>query len=119
MSDELGLSTRQIGLVNTVGGSGYLVGSTVAERVLGLPRFLWLIAAMCVIRALSSVGVTFVADLRIAVGLIVVLAMANSIAGIGVIYLRTDESPAESATTMLLNGSLLNLGEPGARRWEG
>jgi predicted MFS family arabinose efflux permease len=113
LSDELGLSTRQIGLVYTVGGAGYLTGSMVAERVLGLPWLRWLIAAMCLITALSTVGIALVDDPRIAVGLIVVLAMASSIAGIGVIYLLSDESPAESATTMLLNGSLLNLGGAG------
>lgn len=110
LSDQLGLSTRQIGLVYTVGGTGYLVGSLIAERLLSPGRVRWLVAAMCVVTALATLGVAFVGNIWIAVGLIVVLAIASAIASIGVIFLLTEESPAESATTMLLNGSLLNLG---------
>jgi predicted MFS family arabinose efflux permease len=47
------------------------------------------------------------------VALLVVASVASAIAGVGIATLLAAESPAGTGTTMVLNGSVLNLGAAG------
>ena len=113
LDEEIGLSTRQIGLVYTVGGTGYAAGSVVAGRLLDLAPARWMVAAMSVVSGLATAAAVSISTAPFVVGTIVVLATASAIASIGVVYLLSTESPAESATTMVLNSSMVNFGTAG------
>jgi DHA1 family inner membrane transport protein len=111
LGDEVGLSTRQIGLVYTVGGAGYAIGSVVAggRLHLGPPRTV--VAVTC---GATAVGLLLIlATTWFVVPLLVIASIASAIAGIGIAALLASESPAGSGTTMVLNGSGLNLGAAG------
>jgi DHA1 family inner membrane transport protein len=110
LADQIGLSTRQIGLVYTVSGLGYAAGSVAAggRLRLGSPRNL--VALTCFIGAVA-VGLMLSADdVWPVVALLVVASAASSVSGLAIAALLATESPAGSGTTMVLNGSVLNLG---------
>lgn len=109
----MGLGTRQIGLVYTVAGGGYAVGSFAAggRLRLGPPRTA--VAATCAIGGLTVGLILLLASAWMVVALLVVTSFASAVAGIGIATLLAAESPAGAGTTMVLNGSALNLGAAG------
>ncbi|MEA2597223.1 MAG: hypothetical protein QOF01_3692 [Thermomicrobiales bacterium] len=113
LGDEVGLGTRQIGLVYTAGGVGYAAGSFApAGRLrLGSPRTV--VAVTCAFGGLTVGLVLLLASTWLAVAMLVVASVASAIAGVGIATLLAAESPAGTGTTMVLNGSVLNLGAAG------
>jgi predicted MFS family arabinose efflux permease len=97
-------------LVYTFGGSGFAVGSFVAGR-----RMPWLsqrafIALACIVAGLTVGAMLIAAELWATLPLLFVVAFATAISGVLIPTLLATESPAGAGTTMVLNGSLLNLG---------
>ncbi len=113
LGDEVGLSTRQTGLVYTVGGIGFAIGSISAggRLRLGPPRVT--VAVTCAVGAVTVGLLLLVTTTWISVALLIVASVASAIAGVGIVTLLAAESPVGSGTTMVLNGSVLNLGAAG------
>jgi predicted MFS family arabinose efflux permease len=59
---------------------------------------------------ISASLVLLLAEAWVAVAVLVVASVASAVAGIAIAALLAAESPAGTGTTMVLNGSLLNLG---------
>jgi predicted MFS family arabinose efflux permease len=92
-------------------GAGYLVGSLVAGGALARVPVRPLVAAGNVIMGLLlMVAFSGIVDSRIAVGLLPMAAFAGAVGWVGLTELLTGETPAGAGTTMVLNGSLYNLG---------
>jgi DHA1 family inner membrane transport protein len=110
LDDRIGLSTRQIGLVYTVGGIGYAAGSVAAggRLRLGSPRNL--VAVTCLVGAVAVGAMLLAENVWLIVGLLIVASVVSAVSGIAIAALLATESPAGSGTTMVLNGSVLNLG---------
>ena len=110
LADELGLSTRNVGLMYMLAGTGATVGSVAAgTRVVGSsPRTTVALTSLAggallgVIIGSSSAVVTAT--------LIPVMSALAAIASVGITTLLAAESPAQPGTTMALNASLLNIG---------
>ena len=109
LKEEIGLSTSQAGLVYAATGSGYLLGGVVSSRLqFASPRAL-LIAAYLI--AGITVGVLLLASsVWVAVALLTVTSVASFTGGLAQATLLTRDTPAGSGTTMVLNGSVMNLG---------
>ncbi|MDQ4044736.1 MAG: MFS transporter, partial [Chloroflexota bacterium] len=111
LEERFGLSTREIGLVYMLGGTGYFIGSLVAggpfARLLARP----LVAASNATLALLLFTV-FTAVLNTAgtVCLIALAAFAGAVGWVGFTALLTQETPAGASTTMVFNMSLFNVG---------
>src|SRR5262249_34325169 len=110
LQDELNLSVGTAGLIYTFGGCGFAIGSFATGR------FSWESNAKTVLAlALSIAGVTvgtllITAVLWATIPLLFLTAFVSAISGVAIVTLLASESPAGSGTTMVLNGSLLNLG---------
>lgn len=93
LRDQFGLSTSEAGPVYMLGSSGYLLGSQIAGGPFArLPT-----------RPLVAIS-------SVTMGLLMAVAF-SAILGIRLtIALLTSETPAGAGTTMVLNGSLFNLG---------
>jgi DHA1 family inner membrane transport protein len=109
----VGFSPQHVGLVYALAGGAYTAGSITAGSLLGglPPRR---------VVAVSSVlgGVVVAPMFQFPVPLVVLpLLLASSVAAaicsVSVVALLADESPAGAGTTMVLNGSVLNLGTAG------
>lgn len=109
LADDLGLSTRQVGFVYTVAGAGSALGSLLGGRLrFGSPRLL--IAVTSVVTG-GSVGLALLApNVWIAMPLLVAMSVASSLAGLAIATVLVQESPAGKGTTMVLNGTMLNVG---------
>jgi MFS transporter, DHA1 family, inner membrane transport protein len=109
----VGFSPQHVGLVYALAGGAYAAGSVVAGNLLGgLPPRL--------VVAVSSVigGVLVVPMFLLPVPWVVLLVLlaasaAAAVCSVSVVALLADESPAGAGTTMVLNGSVLNLGTAG------
>lgn len=114
LSEDLGLSTRAIGGVYMLGGSGYFLGSLLSGGPLSR-----ISARRLVIGANSgmalSMGLAFSAMLGTAgtIAILPVAAFLGALGWVGLAALLAAESPAGAGTTMTLNGSLFNLGAAG------
>jgi predicted MFS family arabinose efflux permease len=109
LGDEIGLSTRQIGLVYTVGGIGSALGSFLGGRLpFRTPRTA--VGVNCIASAISGGLMVLITDARTTVPLLFVLTFSAAVTGIAVVTLLAAESPAGTGTTMVLNGSVLNIG---------
>jgi DHA1 family inner membrane transport protein len=106
-----GLSTRGIGLVYMLAGSGYFGGSLVAGGPIARLPARPLVATSNVVMALGMlVPVGALGRLPVAVLLLTVAAFAGAIGWVGLSALLATETPGGAGTTMVLNTSLLNLG---------
>jgi predicted MFS family arabinose efflux permease len=114
LAEEQGLSTRQVGLAYMVGGSGYFLGSLAASGRLGGFPLRPLVAASLVGLA-ALIGLTFGAGLEPAptVAALTAAAFVGAVGWVGLTTLLTTESPAGAGTTMVLNGTVFNLGAAG------
>jgi MFS transporter, DHA1 family, inner membrane transport protein len=109
----VGFSPQHVGLVYALAGGAYTAGSITAGNLLGgvSPRL--------VVAVSSVIGGVLVAPLflfpvpRVVLPLLLVASMAAAICSVSVVALLADESPAGAGTTMVLNGSVLNLGTAG------
>lgn len=111
LKDRFGLSTSEVGLVYMVTGGGYLLGSLVAGRALARFPVRPLVAVSNgIMGLLLMVACSGIVDVRIAIGLLPMAAFAGAVGWVGLTTLLTSETPAGAGTTMVLNGSLYNLG---------
>jgi predicted MFS family arabinose efflux permease len=109
----VGFSPQHVGLVYALAGAAYTAGSITAGSLLGgfSPRL--------VVAISSVIGGVLVAPMFlfpvpwVVLPLLLVASGAASICGVSVVALLADESPAGAGTTMVLNGSVLNLGTAG------
>jgi predicted MFS family arabinose efflux permease len=60
--------------------------------------------------AIATAAAVNAPQVWLAIGFIAMLAMASAVVAIGVSYLISTVTPGEQGTTMLLNGSVINLG---------
>lgn len=114
LSQELGLTTSQVGLTYMLGGGGYFLGSLIAGGPLGRVSPRPLLVGGNVVMSLLM-GLIFSAVLG-PIGTVVVLPLAGFAGAFGFVAiasLLTAESPAGAGTTMTLHGSLFNLGAAG------
>ena len=107
----VGLGGRGAGLVYALSGAAYTLGSVAASRVAIRPRVLTAVS--------SLVGAVLVGPMLLStplwaiIPLLMGISMAAGVCSVGIVSLLASESPAGAATTMVLNGSILNLGSAG------
>jgi predicted MFS family arabinose efflux permease len=112
LADELGLSTRNVGFVYMTSGIGYALGSVVGSKALAFsPRLI--VAASCLIAGLAVGALLLVSSVVLAIVLVVLASLISALAGIGLASILANESPVGTGTTMVLNGSMMNLGSAG------
>ena len=109
LQTAVGLSEAGAGLVYALGGGAYTLGSVLAGRFGAIsPRVL---AAVSSLAAGVLVGPMLVSTpLWVVVLLFLVISMAAGVCSVGIVSMLASESPAGAATTMVLNGSAVNLG---------
>ncbi|MGI8486136.1 MAG: MFS transporter [Thermomicrobiales bacterium] len=111
LRDRFGFSISEVGIVYMLAGSGYLLGSLVAGGAFARVPVRPLVAVSNVIMGLLlMVAFSGIVDSRIAIGLLSMAAFAGAMGWVGLTALLTSETPAGAGTTMVLNGSLYNLG---------
>jgi predicted MFS family arabinose efflux permease len=111
LADEVDFSTRQIGLVYMIGGTGYFVGSLLAgQRQVAAPI------------ATVAAGMTFITGLMVALAIaaesipwlvvagICGVTLTSSIAWVMFTTLLTSTTTAGQGTTMSLNSTVVSLG---------
>jgi predicted MFS family arabinose efflux permease len=108
-----GLQPTAIGLVYPLIGGAFAVGSLVAGGRLGARAPRTTIAAASLAGGLLMGLMLRTHELRLVLVLLPLLALAAAVWGVGAVAQLAAESPAEPGTTMVLNGSLLNLGAAG------
>ena len=109
----VGLSPQHVGLVYALAGAAYTAGSITAGNLLGglSPRLV--VALSSVIGGVLVVPMFLVPVPWVVVPLLIAVSVAAAICSVSVVALLADESPAGAGTTMVLNGSVLNLGTAG------
>ena len=113
LGTEVGLGPQHVGLIYALAGAAYTAGSIAAGSLLGgvSPRL--------VVGLSSLLGGVLVIPMflypvpGVVVPLLLAASLAASICSVSVVALLADESPAGAGTTMVLNGSILNLGTAG------
>ena len=110
LAEAHGLSTRQIGLVYTVGAAGFAIGCSISGRLIGPSRTRLAVGIGCLLSAIATAAAVNATQVWLAIAFIAMLAMASAVVAIGVSYLISTVTPGEQGTTMLLNGSVINLG---------
>jgi predicted MFS family arabinose efflux permease len=112
LADELGLNTRNVGFVYMTSGIGYALGSVVGSKALAFsPRMI--VAASCLVAGLAVGALLLVSSVVLAIVLVVLASLISALAGIGLASILANESPVGTGTTMVLNGSMMNLGSAG------
>jgi MFS transporter, DHA1 family, inner membrane transport protein len=109
----VGLSPQYVGLVYAMGGGAYTAGSIIAGNLLGglSPRFVVTLSSL--IGGVLVVPIFLLPVPWVVVPLLIAVSVAAAICSVSVVALLADESPAGAGTTMVLNGSVLNLGTAG------
>ncbi len=114
LSQALGLSTGQVGLVYMLGGSGYFLGSLIAGGPLGhLPPRALLVGGNVAMALLMGLAFSAILGPIGTVALLPLAGFAGAFGWVAIAALLTEESPAGAGTTMTLHGSLFNLGAAG------
>jgi predicted MFS family arabinose efflux permease len=110
LGEAVGLETQQIGFVYMVAGGGYVLGSVLAGgRMGGLsPRAG--VAVASIVTGLVLGPMLIAAQAVVVIPAVIIGSFAAAVVGVGVTTLLAAESPAGAATTMVLNGSILNFG---------
>lgn len=109
--EAFGFGPGRVGLAYMTAGVGAFLGSLAAGSRFGRRRLRPLVAAGTLIQGLLF-GAAFALPLGPAasVGLLLPAAFGGAIAFVGVATLLAEETPGGAATTMVLNGSIFNLG---------
>jgi predicted MFS family arabinose efflux permease len=109
----VGFSPPHVGLVYALAGGAYTAGSIAAGNLLGgvSPRLV--VALSSVIGGVLVVPMFLLPVPWVVIPLLLVASAAAAICSVSVVALLADESPAGAGTTMVLNGSVLNLGTAG------
>jgi predicted MFS family arabinose efflux permease len=108
-----GLHATAIGLVYPLVGGAFAAGSLVAGGPLGAGSPRTTIIAASLAGGLLMALLPRTHDLPLVLVLLPLLAVAAAAWGVGAVSQVAAESPAEAGTTMVLNGSLLNIGAAG------
>src|SRR5215212_989050 len=108
-----GLQATAISLVYPLVGGAFAVGSLLAGGRLGARSPRTTIAAASLAGGLLMGLMLRTHELRLVLVLLPLLALAAALWGVGAVAQLAAVSPAEPGTTMVLNGSLLNLGAAG------
>lgn len=110
LSDELGLSTREVGLFYMLAGAGSVVGSVLAGTrwLAASPRIG--VVGSSVVAGTMLWAVISLASTGLTIALLPAMTALGSIASVGIMALLSMESPVPAGTTMALNASLLNVG---------
>jgi predicted MFS family arabinose efflux permease len=108
-----GLRPAAVGLVYPLVGAAFAVGSLVAGGRLGARSPRTTIAAASLTGGLLMGLLPRTHDLPLALVVLPLLAMAAALWSVGAVSQLAAASPAHAGTTMVLNGSLLNLGVAG------
>jgi DHA1 family inner membrane transport protein len=109
----VGFSPPHVGLVYALAGGAYTAGSIAAGNLMGglSPR---LVVALSSVIGGVLVTPMFLFPLPwVVLPLLLASSVAAAICSVSVVALLADESPAGAGTTMVLNGSVLNLGTAG------
>jgi len=111
LTDTFGFGPGQVGLAYMTAGAGAFLGGLAAAGRLGRVRPRPLAAAATAVQGLLF-GAVFALSLDAVavVSLLPLAAFGGTIAFVGVVTLLADETPGGAATTMVLNGSVFNLG---------
>jgi predicted MFS family arabinose efflux permease len=109
----VGFSPPHVGLAYALSGGAYTAGSIVAGNLLGglSPRLV--VALSNVIGGVLVVPLFLLPVPWVVIPLLLAGSAAAAICSVSVVALLADESPAGAGTTMVLNGSVLNLGTAG------
>ncbi len=111
LREQFGLTASETGLVYMLAGSGYLAGSLVAAGPFArIPARPLVAISNAIMGLLMLVAFSAIVEIRITIGLLAVAAFAGAVGWVGLAALLTSETPAGAGTTMVLNGSLYNLG---------
>ena len=116
LADAVGLSTQQVGFVYTLAGGGFAAGTFVAGGRLGAVSPRMSVAVSSVAAGLLIGPMLWLPNVWIVLPLLLLISLAAAMCSVAVSALLAAESPAGAGTTMVLNGSLINAGRPGARR---
>ena len=109
----VGFSPPYVGLVYALAGGAYTAGSVAGGSLLGglAPRLV--VAISSVIGGVLVAPLFFLPVPWVVIPLLLVASAAAAICSVSVVAQLADESPAGAGTTMVLNGSVLNLGTAG------
>jgi predicted MFS family arabinose efflux permease len=110
LSDEIGLSIREIGLVFTVTGGGFAVGGVMAGRLMARFTPRWVVVLACIVGASTTSCALLSGSVGVVLPLLFITSVASSISAIGIVIGLSAESPAYPGVTMVFNGTTLNLG---------
>jgi predicted MFS family arabinose efflux permease len=111
LRDRFALSTSAVGWVYMLAGAGYLLGSLLAGGPLArLPARPVVAISNVTMGLLMAVAFAAVLDTRLTIALLPVAAFAGAVGWVGLTALLARDTPAGAGTTMVLNGSLFNLG---------
>ena len=106
----VGFSPQHVGLVYAFTGAAYTAGSIAAGNLLGgLPPRL-VVALSSAIAGILVVPVFLLPVPWVVIPLLLAASAGAAICSVSVVALLADQSPAGAGTTMVLNGSVLNLG---------
>ena len=113
LADEVGLSTRQIGLVYMIGGAGYFAGSIVAGwrkpgSIAIAAAAMTLVTGTMVLLATTASSLPWL----VVVGVCGV-TLTSSFAWVMFTTLLTSTTPAGQGATMSLNATIVSLGSAG------
>lgn len=105
------LSTQWIGLVLALNAGSYALGSIVAGKLSGTVAPRTAIVTGTLLTGLATAALFGIdASVTVALGFMVVAVFIAGIAQVNLIALLSEESRAGSGTTMVLQGSVINLG---------
>jgi predicted MFS family arabinose efflux permease len=110
LQEEINLSVSKAGLVYTVGGTGFALGSLVAGRTFRGVSPRMLVALVNLVGGVTVGGMLLISNVWATLPLLFTTGFVFAISGVAIATILAVESPAGSGTTMVLNSSLLNLG---------
>ncbi|MCC6944257.1 MAG: MFS transporter [Thermomicrobiales bacterium] len=114
LADEVGYSTRQIGLVYMVSGVGYLIGSLVAGRRRGGASIAVFAAVMTLFTGLTVLlSMTMAAHPWLVVLGVCGVTISSSFAWVMFTALLSGMTPVGQGTTMSLNSTIVSIGSAG------
>jgi MFS transporter, DHA1 family, inner membrane transport protein len=109
----VGFSPQHIGLVYALAGGAYTAGSIAAGSLLGGSSPRLVVAGSSVIGGVLVCPMFLYPVPWVVLPMLLGASVAAAICSVSVVALLADESPAGAGTTMVLNGSVLNLGTAG------
>jgi MFS transporter, DHA1 family, inner membrane transport protein len=113
LGTAVGLDQLQVGMTYALTGAGYAISSVIAGRRLGRLSPRVLVATSSAAAGLLIGPMLILAQAWVSVPLLLGVGAASAVCGLGITALLANDSPAGADTTMVFNGSMLNLGTAG------